>query len=854
MMKRAIRFLLCVIIAFCLLPADAAALAADSPYPLAEPGGGGAVQPEKRAVSHLYVDGHDLAGGGYFAADGASLEPGEDFTYHYDPASQTLTIQSAAITQPDGLGAQAAIYADGDLTLALMGGSEISGEMILTGIYVEGDLEIRSAGEGSLSISAQRGVCTLYDFSMTSGGLGIAGEGYGEGIFSEHGDAAVSGGEISITANMYGICATEGDIVFSGGKTTIAGNTGLAAFAGGVGIIDGEIAIDAINDGIFCDCGDVTIRGGILDIKADNCVSAYGGGITISGGLARLTAGGWGLGASGPIAVSGGELQVTAPAGLYSETGLRVDGGRVSVTGGEYGLLTKGRGEFRGGSVHIEANYGVCALTESEGLLFSGSSVAITAGTAGVYLESAGAEIAIIGGRIVIEPSEEPSGEVYYTFFSHSPIQVQNGMRITAGGQVKAVEIEGAVRYTIGTEDGISPRLVIEKPRPVVPPEVSSPAAPASSPERTIAVTETSSQLFLDSAAPILVEADMEDAFSHSVEVRVTDAQEGPASFGFGLWDKIYPFDISLYVKGTDNKTRPSPGFAVTVRLPVPDSLLEVKERLVILHLSEDGAVTELPSRLELTGGVWYIVFEASEFSPFALMVQYSRTYDASAGVPYYAGPEGGRTFIGLASRGRCIAPEGAEVFVARNEKSFSDTAGHWAQDAVAFVAERELFLGTGGGAFSPDAGMTRAMLATVIGRLYERSFCGIAPAAPAGFTDCDEASYYAKYVAWAAENKIIIGYGNGLFGPEDLVTREQLAAILYRFALNFGFLPGNMDIVLQYPDAESISDYAKTAALYCQSTGILSGRDGGLFVPKETATRAEVAAVLQRLIESILG
>ena len=88
---------------------------------------------------------------------------------------------------------------------------------------------------------------------------------------------------------------------------------------------------------------------------------------------------------------------------------------------------------------------------------------------------------------------------------------------------------------------------------------------------------------------------------------------------------------------------------------------------------------------------------------------------------------------------------------------------------------------------------MTRGMFAAVIGRLYERSYGEIQALSDHAFTDCDYDDYYGKYVDWAAEESIIGGYGNGKFGPDDQVTREQMAAILYRFADFLGVLPGNM-------------------------------------------------------------
>ncbi len=371
---------------------------------------------------------------------------------------------------------------------------------------------------------------------------------------------------------------------------------------------------------------------------------------------------------------------------------------------------------------------------------------------------------------------------------------------------------------------------------------------------RTITVTETSSGLFSGTQGTVRAEANMTSAFSNSVEVKVKDTTESASNFGLGAGNNVYPFDISLYIKGTNTKTEPMDGYAVTISLPIPDFLLDVKEHLSIAHKADDGTVTTLASQLKQINGIWYLVFEATEFSPYALVVNSIGTYDETAGLPYYMGAKGNRVFIGFAANGKYITPEGVTISVIRNDKSFTDVSGHWAASYIAFTAERELFLGTGANAFSPDSGMTRAMFATVIGRLYERSYGEIETMSTHVFTDCDYGDYYGKYVDWAAENGILDGYWNGEFGPDDPVTREQMAAILYRFADFLGVLPDDMDTALSYPDAGTISSYAESAALYCQSTGIITGRDGGSFVPQGTATRAEVAVILERFIENILG
>jgi len=111
---------------------------------------------------------------------------------------------------------------------------------------------------------------------------------------------------------------------------------------------------------------------------------------------------------------------------------------------------------------------------------------------------------------------------------------------------------------------------------------------------------------------------------------------------------------------------------------------------------------------------------------------------------------------------------------------------------------------------------------------------------------------YYGAYIDWAAENNLITGVGGGLFEPEREITRQEMASILYRFAKLLKALPnGVADVALAYPDSADIEIWASEAAQYCQKTGIITGRDGGNFVPQSTATRAEVSAILQRFIEN---
>jgi hypothetical protein len=171
-----------------------------------------------------------------------------------------------------------------------------------------------------------------------------------------------------------------------------------------------------------------------------------------------------------------------------------------------------------------------------------------------------------------------------------------------------------------------------------------------------------------------------------------------------------------------------------------------------------------------------------------------------------------------------------------------------WYYGDVEFAVSRGLFVGTGASAFSPNEPMTRGMLVTVLGRL-----CGVDASAyaSAGFDDVDANMYYAPYIAWAAENGIVLGTGDG-FAPDADITRQDLALILMRIADFRGdALSAKRDFTLFTDDAE-FDDYAKNAAKVLFEAGILNGRPGDLFDPKGKATRAEVAAVLRRYIESV--
>ena len=178
------------------------------------------------------------------------------------------------------------------------------------------------------------------------------------------------------------------------------------------------------------------------------------------------------------------------------------------------------------------------------------------------------------------------------------------------------------------------------------------------------------------------------------------------------------------------------------------------------------------------------------------------------------------------------IAEGNVKVKVIDNSKTFADVAAsHWAADSIQFVASRELFTGTGNDAFDPMGDMTRAMLVTVLARLDGQD------------TEGGE-TWYSKAMNWGVETGVTDGTA-----PEANITREQLTVMLYRYAK----AEKTQADLNEFTDNNSISDWASDAMNWAVAEGIITGKTGGKLDPSGLASRAEVAAMLQRFIENTL-
>ncbi len=178
----------------------------------------------------------------------------------------------------------------------------------------------------------------------------------------------------------------------------------------------------------------------------------------------------------------------------------------------------------------------------------------------------------------------------------------------------------------------------------------------------------------------------------------------------------------------------------------------------------------------------------------------------------------------------------------------FTDVNAYdWYYNSVKYVYANNMMSGTDTTIFSPNITTTRAMIVTILHRLDGK------PAATASnFMDVEQNQYYTNAVAWASANGIVSGYGNGNFGPNDTITREQMAAILYRYAQYKGYDTTQKNNLSNYIDAKDINAYAVEALQWANQVGIITGVTDTTLVPNGSATRAQVSSILMRFCENI--
>lgn len=171
---------------------------------------------------------------------------------------------------------------------------------------------------------------------------------------------------------------------------------------------------------------------------------------------------------------------------------------------------------------------------------------------------------------------------------------------------------------------------------------------------------------------------------------------------------------------------------------------------------------------------------------------------------------------------------------------------GWWSREAVAYVYRAGLMNGVSDTAFAPAAATTRGMIVAILHRMEGAPAAGVS----AAFADVDAGAYYAAAVAWAAANGIVTGYDDGTFRPDDPITREQMAAFLFRYARYQGRDVSQRADLSGYVDADRIAGYALEALAWANARGLITGVSADTIAPAGNATREQAAVILTRFLQ----
>ena len=266
---------------------------------------------------------------------------------------------------------------------------------------------------------------------------------------------------------------------------------------------------------------------------------------------------------------------------------------------------------------------------------------------------------------------------------------------------------------------------------------------------------------------------------------------------------------------------------------------------LITVDRVSGGRVTVQPGRADKGDTVTITVYPNDGYELDELVVTDSRgneiDLDARSATRFTFTMPGGKVTVEAS-----FVREGGQTQTPQT--TFADVpASAWYYNAVEYVYENGLMSGVSGGRFAPDDTLTRAML---VQTLYAME--GRPAAASAGFADVASGDWYASAVNWAAANGVVSGVSETGFGPNNALTREQLALILYRFAQYKGYdVTGTSDLAA-YADGSSVSGWAAEAMGWAVDAGLISGVGGNQIAPTGTASRAQVAQILMNFCENV--
>ncbi len=676
-------------------------------------------------------------------------------------------------------------------------------------VKVKSGASLAISGTGALTVdgNAKNGIKGASDAVITVDEVTLTIDAENDGLSCDD-ELTINGGKLNIAAG--------GDAVKASPDTDDTENPDTTSL-GNVTISGGSITLTAAEDGVQAD-GDLTISGGTFDVTAN-------GGHTTA--LTDDSASCKGFKAGGALTVTGGTVNVdSADDALHSDTDVTITDGTLTLaTGGDavhadndLTVGTKGSASTSTPRINITASYegleGTTVNVYSGDIDLVASDDGVNAANSDLGERSDRYAINIAGGDLYIDAGSDGLD-------SNNDINITGGTVEVYGADAMmdaAIDYDGTFTLSGGTLFGAG-------------------MEPGAGTQAYIAVGETTSRGGMGGQG-------MTPPSGTTDSTTGTANGNPPTPPTDANGNQMTPPDFSGSTDGTNSTTPPAKPSGDTTNggpqgggqdgQPMNrESALGIKKGSAITVQDSSGKTLYTATALGSMSSVIFSSPDIVEGETYTVLVDGTSVGTATAKL--------GST--GSGSSNSILDPgQNGQSGTQNTVGGFQDVnPSDWFASYVQYATNNKLMNGTSGTAFSPNANMSRAMLATV---LYRMS--GDTAQAGSRFSDVASSAYYAAAVNWAANKGIVNGTGANTFSPNVSITREQLAAMLYRCA---GEPDASADLSA-YKGAGEISSYAQKAMQWCVANGILNGKTGSALAPQATATRAECAAMLQRLAQ----
>ena len=692
-----------------------------------------------------------------------------------------------------------------------------------TAPYADPDADPKySAGIGSSDHSIGGGNITISGgtvFAQSPDGAGI---GCGENSDGSAIVIAISGGTVeAVSTNGAGIgggmiealsAMVNFKKTYSGGEITISGGSVSAQSTNGAGIGSGAVIYD------------------VEEVSERNTPEVNGGEITVSGGtVSAQSVRGAGIGGGSGQVTVGSNVKVASGHTSPSLTLSSGSGGTVTISGGTVeAVSTEGVGIGSGGTPFYQSeSHNVDQYIHC----VSGEAGTFATGTDGNAMLFATGRIAHIEddtsawqGVIFLDGK----GQLYGTSVTLSEdVTIPSGNTLEIG-QGQTLSVGRGVTMTIDNEDcltgggtlGAGGSYEILNPLPVFTPT-------------TLFYTGSDLSGRLSLTAP---------AGSVSIMGQIFTVSGTPT---YRDWVITLPAGGILQV-GTYTVTAysPSQGRTVSGQITViGDSSSTPTYSVILPGRVEGGTVTAKKSYAEEGETFRFTVTPDEGWELDTLSVTDNRGTELD--VKYE-----GDSVYSFKMPARRVEIQVSFREIPPESLPFTDIADNaWYADAVRYVYKHGLMAGTSATTFAPDVTTSRSMIATILWRMAGSPVVNYAM----NFADVPQDQWYSEAIRWATSEGVVTGYGNGLFGTNDPITREQLATMLWRYAQSEGYdvSVGESTNILSYTDVADLADYAIATMQWAVGAGIINGTgDGSTLSPQGQATRAQAAVMLTRFCE----